>query len=201
MSGLIQIGANAGQEVPIFRAHGISPAVLIEPLEHAYAKLVAAVGQDDGFFPVRALCASLDGQEHTFHISDADGQASSFLAPQRVLTAHPDVSFPTAVSMTSRTVDSIIGDLAQAQPSLAVDRLDLLLLDTQGSELHVLMGATQALHRASAVWTEVSYDLYAGGATLEALQGLLAAFGYRLNNVSLNRHGWGNALFLKSAKP
>ncbi len=200
LRGMIQIGANKGQEVPIFRAYGLSPVIMVEPLEEAYGHLVEAVGKDDDYIPVRALCSARDGEQHTFYVSDHDGQASSLLAPDRVLTAHPNISFATTVPMISKTVDTIVREVAEARPGLDLDQFDLLFLDTQGSELQVLMGATQALHRATAVWTEVSYDLYAGGATLEALQGFLSAFGFRLNNMNLNRHGWGNALFLKAPK-
>ncbi len=59
------------------------------------------------------------------------------------------------------------------------------------------MGAVRVLHFARSVWTEVSYDLYQGGATLEDMQDFLKPFGFRLNDVNLNVHAWGNALFLK----
>ena len=193
---VVQVGAHEGQEIELFRRHGVRRAILIEPMDDAFAKLGEAIGDDTRFTPVQALCSSLDGEKVSFFRA-SNTQASSMLAPERVLVEHPKIKFEAPVVMTARTLDSLVEELALKLDDFAVEDIDILYMDTQGAELKVLMGAGRVLHHAKAVWTEVSYDLYRGGATLEDMQGFLKPFGFQLNAVSLNAHAWGNALFLK----
>lgn len=193
---VVQIGAHEGQEVELFRRHGVSRAIMIEPIDEAFAKLQEAIGADERFTAIQALCSSLDGQEVTFY-RGSKTQASSILPPARVLVEHPKISFAAPVPMTARTLDSLMRDAEVRLPGFSVRGIDLLFIDTQGADLKVLMGAGQVLHHVKGVWTEVSYDLYEGGASLEDMQGYLKPFGFRLNTVRINDHGWGDALFLK----
>ena len=72
-------------------------------------------------------------------------------------------------------------------------------MDTQGSELHVLRGATETLRHLRFVWTEVSFGgLYAGDAGLTEMMGFMSAAGFDLYHCHINRKRWGNALFIRS---
>jgi hypothetical protein len=59
------------------------------------------------------------------------------------------------------------------------------------------MGAVRLLQEVRYVFSEVSYDLYEDGATLDDLQGFLRAFGFELHYLELGAHGWGDGLFVK----
>jgi FkbM family methyltransferase len=196
-SGVVQIGANSGQETSIFKANGMKWAVLVEPLEEQFEQLREGLAGDETYIPVKALCASLEGQEHIFHLASNSGQSSSFKTPRRILTDYPKVRFKRDVTLVSTTVDAIVDSVAREHPALPVDDLDLLFMDVQGAELEVLKGATRLLRQVKCVWTEVSYDQYEDGASLEDVQDLLGTFGLRLHDLRLGALGWGNALFLR----
>lgn len=193
---VVQVGAHQGQEVEVFRRHGVGRAIFIEPMDQAFHKLKKAIAADEGYSAIQAVCSSLEGEEVSFYRASQTA-ASSMLSPGRVLVEHPDITFEAPTTMTARTVDSLIAEAGSTLPGFSPRDIDVLFIDTQGAELKVLMGAGQVLHHATAIWTEVSYDLYEGGASLEDIQGFLKPFGFRLNDVSLNVHRWGDALFLK----
>ncbi len=193
---VVQVGAHAGQEVKPFRKAGLKRAIMIEPADEPYARLCAAIGDDERFIPVQAVCSSLDGEPCDFFVGTST-EASSTLKPKRVLSEYPEIGFEAPIRMTARTVDSIVAEVERARPDFSARQIDLLYIDTQGAELKVMMGATRVLQYAQSVWTEVSYDLYEGGASLEDLQGFLKAFGFRLHHIDVNDRGWGDALFAK----
>ncbi len=194
---VVQAGAHVGQEVEPFRTRGVKRAIMIEPNSGPYAQLCAAIGDAKDFTPVQAVCSSLDGEPCDFYVASFD-QASSTLKPKRHLKAYPKISFEEPVRMTTRTLDSIVAEVERSRPDFSSRKIDLLYIDTQGAELKVLIGATRALQFARSIWTEVSYDLYEDGATLEQQQGFLSAFGFRLHYIRLKPKGWGDALFVKS---
>ena len=196
-ANVVQVGANVGQELGAFEHYGIDWAIMIEPLDEHYRKLWKRTRHVPHFIAVQALCSSLEGVEYEFQISSNNGESSSLLAPARHLIEHPKVNFPTSIKLVSTTVDAIVGRTLAQHPELSWPQLDTLFIDVQGAELKVLMGAATLLQHVRQIHTEVSYDLYEGGATLEDLQAFLGGFGFRLNYIDLNRHGWGDALFLK----
>ena len=194
---VVQAGAHTGQEVEPFRTHGVKRAIMIEAADGPYAQLCAAIADAQDFTPIQAVCSSLDGEACDFYVASFD-QASSTLRPKRHLQAYKHITFQEPVRMTTRTLDSIVAEVEQRRTDFSGREIDLLYLDTQGAELKVMMGATRALQFATSVWTEVSYDLYEGGATLEQQQSFLAAFGFRLHFIRVNPKGWGDALFCKA---
>ncbi len=196
-SGILQVGANTGQELEFFKHFGVNRAIMIEPQDGAFATLCENTGQDERFIPVQAVCSGREGELIDFHIA-SDPVASSMLAPKRVLSEHPRIRFEERVRMVSTTVDAVMAQLEQSRPDVRAEDFDVLLIDTQGSELKVMMGAVRMLQHVHSIWTEVSYDLYENGADLEDQQAFLRPFGFRLNYIKLNAHRWGDALFIKT---
>ena len=196
-ANVVQVGANVGQEVPAFEHYGVDWAIMIEPLDEPYRRLWKRTKHTPHHIAVQALCSSLEGVEYEFFVASNQGESSSLLPPARHLTAHPKVSFPTSVKLVSTTVDAIVRRQLKQHPELSWPQLDTMFIDVQGAELKVLMGATTLLQHVRHIHTEVSYDLYQGGATLEDLQAFLGCFDFRLNSINLNHLGWGDALFLK----
>ncbi len=170
---------------------------MVEPLDGPFAALSAAAATRPGFIPVQALCASREGVTFDFHVASNGGQSSSLLAPKRVLEEYPKVRFSETLTLTSTTADRVLEQAEAAHPQVSAAELDILYIDTQGAELRVMMGASRVLQHVRYIWTEVSYDLYEGGASLEEMQGFLQPFGFRLNNLYVNAHGWGDALFIR----
>jgi len=193
---VVQIGAHTGEEVDPFREAGVKRAIMIEAADAPYAELCAAIGDAQDFIPVKAVCSSLEGEPCDFYVASFD-QASSMLKPKRHLKIYKHITFEEPVRMTTRTVDSVVAEVERSHPGFSGRDVDLMYIDTQGAELKVLMGATRTLQFAKCIFTEVSYDLYEGGATLEEQQAFLAAFGFRLHYVGLKPKAWGDALFVK----
>lgn len=198
-TNIVQVGANSGQEVDAFQHYRLEWAVMIEPLSAPFRKLGNKVADLPNYIPVQALCSSMEGIEYDFHVASNKGQSSSLLEPARHLATYPQIEFPNSVKLVSTTVDAVMNRVLQDHPGLSLAQFDCMMIDVQGAELKVLMGATALLQHTRYIWTEVSYDLYEGGATLEQLQAFLQAFGFRLHCLELNRQAWGDALFVKTA--
>ena len=197
-AGVFQVGANIGQEVEVFRAYGVERAVMVEPLDAAFAELCGAIGGDGRYLPGQALCSDREGLELDF-FEASNSQSSSMLAPTGHLQEYPKIRFAEPRKICSTTADAIVEGLAGAPGDFSFESFDVLFLDTQGSELQVMQGARRLLQHVRSIWTEVSCELYDGAAELEDIQAWLRPFGFRLNTLKMNTHGWGDALFVKRA--
>ena len=76
--------------------------------------------------------------------------------------------------------------------------IDILQIDVQGAELKVLEGASGALTRTKAIFTEISVlsDLYDGGVVFSELDDKLKNNGFTLALMGTDSHLTGNALYL-----
>jgi FkbM family methyltransferase len=85
------------------------------------------------------------------------------------------------ISVRQRTLDDIADEAR-------IDRLDLLKIDTQGSELEVIAGARELLTETAAIWIEVSFvPLYEGSCLFHEVHDALHGAGFRLFEL---RPGW-----------
>ena len=199
-SSLVLVGANRGKEISAFESYGIDWAIMIEPQAEPFGKLKRGAARIPRFIPVKALCSSVEGVEYDFYVADNKGQSSSLLKPTRHRVAYPGIGFPSQVKLTSTTVDAVVAQVVHRRPGLSFGVFDTLLIDVQGAELKVLLGSTRLLQHVSYVFTEVNYDLYEGGATLDDLQNFLRPFGFELTALNPNRYGWADGLFIKSPR-
>jgi hypothetical protein len=81
-----------------------------------------------------------------------------------------------------------------------LDQVDLLWVDVQGAEMHVLGGAENTLQKTKAVFLEVALTKspYEGGALLHELDDLLQASGHQLTLLGLDPWNYcGNALWIQ----
>ncbi len=100
--------------------------------------------------------------------------------------------------MRTQTLDGVIDALCAARPDVDPGLLDCLVLDVQGSELRVLQGAHRCLRRASYVYTEVNEGgLYRDDCTLDDIIAFMRLYRFRLKHLVINRHRWGDALFVR----
>ena len=201
--GVFQVGANGGGEIKEFISQGLQKGIFVEPLPDAYKRLVQAVSARPGFYSVNAVCTDTVGEEVNFYISTSGsmGASSSVLKPSGVLSIHPEVPFDSKpVSLTSTTVDQIVADFNSSGRSNVIADMDLLYMDTQGSELIVLKGAGEFLKQIRYIYTEVSLGgLYENDATHIEISGYLAFHGFSLAFIYMNKHGWGDALYVRSS--
>ena len=192
---LVHVGANTGQEAKYYSRSGIRSAIYIEPIDEVFATLketLAPFGQ--GHLAVKALCAEEDGKTVDFHIASNNGASSSMLEFGWAKAEHPELSWADHRKLVTQRLDTLLAEL----PVDAVAGIDLLVMDTQGTERRVLEGAPLLLQKVSWIYTEVNEGgLYEGDWSFEDVYSYLSARKFRLKGLKFNRHRWGDALFAR----
>ena len=148
---LVDVGASEGAFTDAVDRHcGVRRGLLVEPQPLNHQRLANRF--DSSRFSVEA-CA----------LSDAPGEAemmilnfhysSSLLSPREEFIASSGGKFAVKdrVTVPVATLDGILEKLAWT------DRIDLLKLDVQGTELQTLRGAVISLAKTKMVWVEVSF--------------------------------------------
>jgi len=199
--GVFQVGASSGGEVKGFVTQGIKTGIFVEPLPDAFQELKRATSSQPGYFPINAVCMDVAGEKCNFYVSGSGGASSSVLKPSGHLTVHPEVKFDSdPITLRTTTVDQIVADFKDQGRTDIISPIDLLYLDTQGAELSVLKGATSFLRQVRYVFTEVSRGgLYEKDVSHRALTEFLEAHGFSLAFLYMNRHGWGDALYVDNS--
>jgi FkbM family methyltransferase len=199
--GVFQVGASSGQEIKGFIAQGVKTGIFVEPLPAAYEQLRKAISSQPGYFAVNGLCMDVAGKVCTFYVSGSGGASSSALKPSGHLAVHPEVAFDSnPIALESTTVDQIAADFRDQGRADVVAQIDLLYLDAQGAELSVLRGATTLLRQIRFVFTEVGRGgLYENDVNHRVLTEYLDSQGFSLAFLYINRHGWGDALYVHNS--
>ena len=196
--GILQVGASYGQEIGHFVQQGIQHGLFIEPLAEPFAHLSGLCKQIPGFIAVNTLCTDESGKEYSFHIADNGGMSSSILKPKNHLTVFDTVKFTGEQRIKSNTLDEVI-DFVQSCGH-ETRSLNTLYMDTQGSELKILMGGNKTLKQIDYIFTEIMRgELYEGQYSLTLLSAWLEAAGFSLNNAYFGRGNAGDALFIRSS--
>lgn len=195
--GIIQVGASSGQEVDQFISLGIAHALLIEALPEPFQVLASRCAKAPGYIPANMVCTATDGERISFHVASNFGESSSILKPTRHLTDFPWVKFQDMREMVGYTLDRVVASFEANYP--APERvMDMLYMDLQGAELHVLKGANATLHKVKYIYTEVGFGgSYDGDVELVDLIQFLGLHGFRPYELEMGEAGWGNALFIK----
>jgi FkbM family methyltransferase len=199
--GVFQVGASSGQEIKGFITQGIKTGIFVEPLPDAYQELRKAASAHPRFFPINAVCTDVVGKTCNFYVSGSGGASSSTLKPSGHLAVHPEVKFDAQpLALESTTVDQIVADFKEHGREEIIASIDLLYLDTQGAELSVLKGASGFLNQVQYVFTEVSRGgLYENDVNHRALTEFLDSQGFSLVFLYMNKHGWGDALYIRNS--
>jgi FkbM family methyltransferase len=191
---ILHIGAHWGQEAPAYSASGVERVVFVEAIPAVFEKLQKNIAPYSAFRAICALCSDVTGSDIEFNISSNEGGSSSMLGLGNHANLYPQISYVETLRLKAITADDLVGEQTPGE------KFDLLVLDTQGAEMHVLRGATDILRTVKALWIEVSEEpLYEGGCTFDEVTHYVRQFGFRLRNVHINRQGWGDALYVGTA--
>ncbi|MEA2912758.1 MAG: hypothetical protein QOJ15_4839 [Bradyrhizobium sp.] len=173
LTEIIDIGANPIDGDPPYKAMlkaGLCRVTGFEPQEQALAELEARRGPNERYLPY----VIADGNAHVLHVCRYSG-LTSLLEPNRAVTGlYRDLGPNSEVierraGMQTRRLD----DLAE------VERLDLLKIDVQGSELVIFRNGRKLLSRAVAIQTEVSFlPIYHGQPSHGEIDVELRALGF-----------------------
>ena len=155
--GVIHVGANSGQEREAYKRHDL-PVVWIEAAPEPYQALLANLQRYPKQRAINALVLDTDGTRCTFHVANNAGASSSVLDMALHKDIWPHVVYSHDIELLSQTLPS-----ALAGAGIDVVGYDALVMDTQGSELSVLRGASDLLKGFRYIKTEATdFESYKG---------------------------------------
>ena len=203
---VFDVGANVGQSVlkyretfPTARIHSF------EPLPKAFRQLHILAEKDGNTVANRlALDASIGKREFLSNRGGANQTScfSSFLPP----AAGVEHSFPAHAFELDQVIEVETSTLDSYCAANSVDTIDVLKMDTQGTELDVLRGAVKQLERGAilVVYIEVTFaPVYDGGALYHDVAAFLDKHGMDLFRIHYLNYGTagriigGDAIFVR----
>lgn len=173
LTEIVDIGANPIDGDPPYKAMlgaGLCRVTGFEPQERALAELEARRGPNERYLPY----VIADGNLHALHICRHSG-LTSLLEPNSLVTGLYRDLGPNSEVIERRggLQTHRLDDLAE------VERIDLLKIDAQGSELVVFQNGQKLLSRAVAIQTEVSFlPIYHGQPSHGEIDVELRALGF-----------------------
>lgn len=190
---IIHVGSHDAEELPDYeRLHwGDQGVIWFEALPSKESILRRAV-KNRSLDAIHIACLwSSDGEVLEFRVAN-NGQSSSALEFGLHATLYPNIHVVDRIEVVTRT-----GDSFNCFPEK--DSIGLLNIDVQGAEMHVLKGFSTTLARVDAVYSEVNTELIYEDLTLfHDLDAWLTTRGFLLCDWSINRSGWGDALWVRS---
>ena len=170
--GVIHVGAHAGQEGWIYAIMGL-PVVWFEPIPEVFRLLENSISKFSRQRAIQTLITDRDDVEYDFNVSDNQGGSSSIFEFDGHEKMYPGVGTDRVIKMRSITLDTAIDRFAISKS------LDTLVLDTQGAELLVLKGGTQALARINWILAECAdFSAYKMGCQCSEIGEFLLEHGF-----------------------
>lgn len=188
--GVLHIGANVGEEAPVYDQLGIKNVQWIEGNPEIFPTLLKNIEPYPG---QRAMCY-LIGDKHdepvNFHISNNGSQSSSVLELGTHLQQHPEVHYTHDIPLVMKRIDELFGHRLPFE-------MDFLNLDTQGNELMVMKGMGDLLRSFKWIYSEVNRDfVYKNCPLVNDIDLFLNGFGFmRVETKWIGN--WGDAIFLR----
>jgi FkbM family methyltransferase len=188
--GVIHIGGNRGEEIPIYLELGIDRQLWFEGNPEICLKLQENLANNPNAYAYN-YCVGNENRKVTLHISNNDGQSSSILELGTHKTAHPEVKFTKDVEVEMIRIEDYIYK--------GIENYDFLNIDIQGYELEALKGMGDMLHDIKWAYLEVNKEpLYVGCALVEEIDAYLEKYGFaRVETKWCGNTGWGDACFIK----
>lgn len=189
-NGVLHIGANVGEEAPVYIELGIKRQIWVEANPEIFARLIQNVANNP-----EATCLCLAAGDEfkiaQFHISNNAGQSSSVLELGTHLQAHPEVNYTKTIHVPMVRLEPLLNG--------GLSEYNFLNIDLQGFELQALKGLGSLLKDVQWAYLEVNKEeLYKGCALIGEIDEYLAGFGFkRVETKWAGNTGWGDALYIK----
>jgi FkbM family methyltransferase len=204
VDGVVHVGAHEGQEVDAYLARGAKRVVLVEPNPDACRVLRERYGARPDVHVIEAAALDDEGRARLqLHTSRGGStEPASVLALARFKEIVPTLETPAEIEVDAAPLDVLLN-----REGLDPAAFELLNVDVQGAELHVLRGAEHVLASVRAVLVEVHVvELYSGGATEDQIDSFLVARRFRrvdaeyheLYDESGTFPAWGEALYVRA---
>jgi len=193
LNGVVQAGANDGEEIDNFIRMGIDNLIAFEPLSGPFSILQEQYG-------TKAHCFRLGlhdkNQMALLKATDGDGKGASLFDP---IMSHPEVqaNWPSQSNLTSREDVELVrfdtwakqfnntkyDDEQGSSHLIDLSQYDTLQLDTQGNEMEILLGMGKWLKQFKYLCIELSINPVYNGETAGAdVAAWLKNHGYTLDS-------------------
>jgi len=191
IKGVIQVGAHHGQEYDYYVKCRIEPIVFIEPLAEAFKILKEKFSNSTNVFLFNCACGDYETKAKMYVDTNNKGMSSSLLKPKEHLVEYPTIPFDKEELVPVRRLDNL---------PIHRSLFNLLVMDVQGTELMVLLGAPETLEHIDYIYTEINTkELYEGGVFLHELDAFLNQFD-RVETKEVPHKGWGDAIYIRKTK-
>jgi FkbM family methyltransferase len=191
ITGVLHIGAHFGQEVSLYKEHGLK-SVLFEAHPNTFSKLKEKWGEDPSVVLVNKALGAVECTRTMFCETANQGMSSSLLKPKKHLEKYPHIEFHSTTEVEQITLDSF----AATFPSIL--DYNFINMDVQGYELEVFKGATNTLANIDHIMCEVNWEeLYEGCVQIGDLDRFLSNFGFNRIAIAPTNYGWGDAFYSK----
>ena len=204
--GILHCGASTGQEYEAYKRNGFKNIIWVEAIPSVYEQLAAAVderfhicvhNQDTDYvreIPINACVSDVDGQEIDFHISNNEGQSSSFLPLGVHKEIHPQVEYVSTIKLKTTRLDSLLGI-----DFLHLLGVDFINFDLQGAELLALKSMGTLLENINYAYLEVNKrETYVGCALVEEVDEYLKQYNlHRVETHTWVDDTWTDAFYVK----
>lgn len=172
---MIHVGANTGQERFLYAGYGLKVA-WVEPIPDIFRELQSNLTGFPNQTAYNYLIAAQDGIKYQFHISSNNGESSSILqASEQHRDFWGTTSYPRSIELEAISLPTFI-----RTSGLDPASFDILVLDTEGTELLVLQGAREALRHFRYIKCEAAnFEAYAGSCQISDLDAFLSEVGFK----------------------
>lgn len=188
--GVLHIGANKGEEAPVYLELGITKQIWIEANPEIFIHLKETLFNNEDAMAFNYAIGDVDSVPVVLHVSNNGSQSSSVLELGTHKQQHPDVHYVKDIPVTMRRIDCLIPELVMAEN-------DFLNIDVQGFEGQVLEGMGDYLKYVKWAYLEVNKaQVYEGCWEVEKIDRYLFDRGFQ--RVETKWVGnWGDALYVK----
>jgi FkbM family methyltransferase len=180
VSGVIHVGANKGQEIQLYAQYGLS-VIWIEPIPEVFETLRSNLIGIPKQTALKGLVTDTDNAEYNFHLASNNGASSSILELNLHKDIWPEIVYEKTIKLFSKTLSSLL-----KENNVDAGQYDMLVMDTQGSELLVLKGSVPILQNFTYIKTEApDFESYKGCCQLKDLELFLSQYGFK--EISRNK--------------
>lgn len=185
--GVLHIGANVGEEAPIYDLLGIKKQIWIEGNPEVFLKLKQNINHNPHAVALNYVIGD-ENKPVTFHIANNGSQSSSVLELGTHKEQHPNVHYVGDIETTMHRIDSLGLDLTD---------VDFLNIDLQGAEVMALTGMGDLLSGFKWAYLEVNKaDVYKGCVQIDNMDLFMMHKGFRRIETKWCGN-WGDALYIK----
>lgn len=186
IEGIIQVGANSGQEVDFFKTL-TNNIILIEPIPELASYLRYTHPE---YLVIQCGLGSIN-KEINLHIASNRGESSSVLKPLNHINYYPDILFESSIKISIRTFESLLDEY-----KINIDNFNILISDAQGYDLEAIKRFSDYIKNFELIIAEyINSDLYENDASLNDIVNYLTPLGFQLIDTFDENLGAGNAVF------